>query len=309
MDLQIHGAVYDINSGAMMWLGQHPNLEKIVGIELPFYRWQMQPTIPSRPGVEAEGSLAAPMLLKLRQGNQRFIRGEVHASTATELHDPFAIVLAGAEVRVPIERIFDCGPGDLVVQQCMGAIAGHPSGTLFASMEYAVVHFKPKLLLVLGESDSAIIAKALEHASGVETTSFGPTHIILEPVAVSAVRAMEQVSTYGGSLTAAGREMRIRKMAVELNALHTSEQLIRHSSVIRDAIRRHELEVHMGILNEATGEVNFIGIHPMQKQLLRDPSEILAAAPNPSLQCGTPGHCDIEEDVHVHGPNCGHVHE
>jgi len=67
----------------------------------------------------------------------------------------------------------------------------------------------------------------------------------------------------------------------------------------------------MGILNEATGEVNFIGMHPLQKELLREPSEVLAAAQefDPSGQCDTPGgHCDIEEHDHVHGPTCNHVH-
>lgn len=308
MDLQIHGAVYDINSGEVMWLGQHPELEKIVGIDMPVHRWHMQAAIFSRPGVQ-KGSLAAPMLTKLRDGNQRFMRGEVQAATTTEVQKPFAVVLAGAEIRVPIEKIFDCGPGDLVVQQCLGNIAGSPRGTLFVSLEFAVVRFKPKLLLVLGESDSAIIGKALALASGAETASFGPTHIVLEQILVAAVRAIEQkAKAQGASLTAAGREMRIRKMAVELNALYTAEQLLRHSSVIRDAVRHKQLELHMGILNEATGEVNFIGMHPMQTELLREPSDVLAAANTPSWQCDNPGHCDIEEHAHVHGPNCGHDH-
>ena len=70
-----------------------------------------------------------------------------------QVPDPFAIVIGGAEVRVPLEKIFDASPGDLVVQRCMGSIAGRRGATLFDSVEYAVVRFAPKLLLVLGESN------------------------------------------------------------------------------------------------------------------------------------------------------------
>lgn len=112
--------------------------------------------------------------------------------------DPFAIIVSGAEIQLPIETIFDVGAGELIVQQCAGSIAGRtlaarrndtnfalrshwcandqhrpgtgvwagPGATLFDSIEYAVSRFAPKLLVVMGESYSILMDKALEQISG-----------------------------------------------------------------------------------------------------------------------------------------------
>merc|ERR1719158_713232 len=87
--------------------------------------------------------------------------------------NPLAIVVAGAEVRVPIEQIFDVGPGDLIVQRCMGSIAGRMGGTLFNSIEYAIARFCPKLLVVCVESGSSIVQESLKQVAGSEVPSPG----------------------------------------------------------------------------------------------------------------------------------------
>jgi hypothetical protein len=155
------GGVYDIFTGSVLWLGEHPNLPDIVEHPMPLFTWKFTPY---RRVVMATNQIspgAANAIARLKRGNQRFLRGEYHPISSGEIPDPFAIVIGGAEVRVPIEKIFDVGPGDLVVQRCMGSIAGRPGATLFDSIEYAVVRFAPRLLLVMGESDSEVIQGAL----------------------------------------------------------------------------------------------------------------------------------------------------
>merc|ERR1712139_415678 len=107
---------------------------------------------------------------------------------AVDVQDPFAIVVCGAEMPLSLERIFDVTPGEMVVQRSMGSIAGGARGTLFASLEYAVLRFAPKILLVLGESDSEIIATALRQVSGGDVQS-APMRKVLDRVMVSAMRA------------------------------------------------------------------------------------------------------------------------
>jgi len=171
-----------------------------------------------------------------------------------------------------------------------------------------VVHFGLRLLLVLGQSNSAIIAKALEHISGAETSSFGPTHTVLDRIMVSAVRAVRQVNR-AGAMTAAGREMKIRQLAVEFNALYTVEQLLLHSKVIRGAVRRKELEVHMGILNSGSGEVDFLGTHPMQQELLQDWQPSPPSHGDGPHARGAAGQEEPDLELeHVHGPGCSHHH-
>jgi len=269
MDVQVVGAIYDIESGAVQWLGQHPRLDSVLGSPIPMHTWKY-----SKPYVRTynfpDDSVATREIAQLKKGNKRFRSGKTIES---ELSDtPFAIVLGGSELRVPIENIFDTSRGGLLVQRSMGNIVGHYKNALLHSLEYSVQRFSPKLLLVLGASDSGVIASSLDHLAGAHT-GFGPSHIVHEAIGASALGALMQTSAGSDPrtvLTTAGRDMKRRGLTVEMNALYTVEQLFRHSEIIRDAVKQKQLEVHVGILQEDTGKVEFIGIHPMQEELLRD---------------------------------------
>jgi len=89
--------------------------------------------------------------------------------------------VGGAEVRVPIEKIFDVSSGELVVQRCMGSIAGRRGASLFDSLEYSVLRFSPKLLLVMGESESRVMRTALDQMNGAKVPSV-PMRKVLDRV-------------------------------------------------------------------------------------------------------------------------------
>ena len=183
---------------------------------------------------------------------------------------------------MPIERVFDASAGDLLVQRCMGCIAGRKGATLVHALEYAILRFRPKLLLVLGESESAVVRTALKQIDGdapVPTAA----RTVLDRVLVSAMRAANQVND-DDSLTAAGREMHLKQLAVELNVLYTIQQLL-CSRAVREAVRGGGLELHGAVLDELTGEVEMIGRHPQEDNLLDeaqyDPSD--TAPPTPTV--------------------------
>jgi len=265
-EVQVHGSVYDIFTGQVLWLGEHPKLAEVVGAPMPIFKWKMAPY--KRPTMNANeySPAVSDAIQRLKRGNIRFLSGEhsMAVNSGREVADPYAIIIGGAEKRLPIEKVFDASPGDLIVQRSMGSIAGRPGATLFDSIEYAVVRFAPKLLLVLCESDSEVITNALAQVSGALPPS-PAMRSVLDRVMVSALRATQQCSQ-DPSLTAAGREMKLRQLTVELNAMYTVEQLC-SSAIIRDAIREHGLDIHVAILSR-DGEVEFIGRHPMQDALL-----------------------------------------
>jgi carbonic anhydrase len=266
-EVKVHGGVYDIFTGKVEWLGEHPQMAEIVGQPMPLHTWTVTPytrlSVP--PNQISAGATSA--IARLKRGNQRFLRGEYHPTSTGEVPDPFAIVIGGAEVRVPIEKIFDVGPGDLVVQRCMGSIAGRTGATLFDSIEYGVVRFAPRLLMVMGESDSDVITSALGQVTGNDLPS-SAMRSVLDRVMVSTMRAQQQVDA-DPAATAAGRVNKIRQLSVELNVLYTIEQLM-SSPTIRYAVRHFGLEVHACVLNERTGEVDFVGRHPQQAELLNE---------------------------------------
>ena len=117
-ELQIHGAVYDIKTGEVEWMGEHPDLQEIIGAKLSMHAWKRIPYMPRRLAHMAdEGELvdgsALAHIARLKKGNQRFQRGDSaiakpHRSSATSrgaAADPFAIVMGPAETLVPIEAV------------------------------------------------------------------------------------------------------------------------------------------------------------------------------------------------------------
>jgi carbonic anhydrase len=267
-DLQLIGAFYDIYTGNVEWLGDHPELEEIVGKPLPYWQWKNAKYTRK---VNVEYASVNPKVeqavQRLKRGNERFKEGMGSRSAVTpEVPDPFAIVIGGGEVRVPIEQMFDVQPGELIVQRVMGNIAGRPGGTLVNSIEFALARYDPKLLLVLGDSASRIVKTALEQSTGAQTPSPALRYVV-DRVMVSAIRAKKQVEE-DLSFTAAGRDLQIQRLTVELNVFYTIEQLLR-SSIVRDAVR-DGMEMQGAVLNSQTGHVEFIGQHPQLTAVMDD---------------------------------------
>lgn len=114
---------------------------------------------------------AKDALERLREGNRRFVSDEgEHASPVIREHqegmesgqNPFAVILACSDSRVPTEYIFDQGIGDLFVIRVAGNIVA-PSQ--IGSIEYAVQQFSTRLVVVLGHSNcGAVIATLKELA-------------------------------------------------------------------------------------------------------------------------------------------------
>jgi hypothetical protein len=70
------------------------------------------------------------------------------------------------------------------------------------------------------------------------------------------------------SFTAAGRDIQIQRLTVELNTFYTIEQLLR-SPIVRAAVR-DGLELQAAILNGKTGHIDFIGQHPALEAFMDD---------------------------------------
>ncbi len=116
----------------------------------------------------SRGVTAGGALQRLRAGNARFAtqtRGSgslLSAARRAELaiaQEPFAIVLGCSDSRVPVEIVFDQGPGDLFVIRVAGNIVA-PS--LIGSVEFAADRFGTRLVVVLGHSSCGAIQATIE---------------------------------------------------------------------------------------------------------------------------------------------------
>jgi len=259
-DLRLTGAMYDIYTGDIEWLGDHPDLESLVGQDMPYWKWKNgKYTRDTKADLTSANPKVTAAVQKLKRGNERFLQGMYTRNPSSpEVPDPFAIVIGGGEVRVPIEQMFDVQPGELIVQRVMGNIGGRDGGTLVNSIDFAIARYDPKLLLILGDSQSRIVKTALAQSKGGQVPSPALQYIV-DRVMVSAIRAQRQVDN-DESFTAAGRDIQIQRLTVELNTFYSIEQLLR-SSIVRAAVR-DGLELQSAILNGKTGEIEFLGQHP-----------------------------------------------
>ena len=109
---------------------------------------------------------AGDALQRLKDGNARFLRGELHFPSVqqevlAELaknQRPYAMILGCADSRVPPELVFGAGFGELFVVR----VAGNSlSPEVAGSLQYAAVHLGTPLLVVLGHEGCGAITAAL----------------------------------------------------------------------------------------------------------------------------------------------------
>lgn len=114
---------------------------------------------------------ARAALRELKEGYRRFKDGCSRASPERteeqiKLHadgqQPFGVVLACADSRVPPQTIFDQDIGGLFVLRVAGNVA---DGAVLGSIQYAVEHLGTKLIVVLGHERCGAIQAALAVAA------------------------------------------------------------------------------------------------------------------------------------------------
>jgi carbonic anhydrase len=119
-------------------------------------------------------------LARLIDGNKRFVRGEARFPTIqkeilAELakgQRPYATVLGCSDSRVPPELIFDAGFGELFIIRVAGNVI---SPEVIGTLQYAGVHLRTPLFVVLGHEGCGAVSAALAARTGTRE----PTRIAL----------------------------------------------------------------------------------------------------------------------------------
>src|SRR5512135_1757612 len=156
-------------------------------------------------------------LTQLLRGNERFVAGwpdhpNQSALRRREVSDsgqqPFAIILACADSRVPPEIIFDQGLGDVFVIRVAGNVL---DDIILGTIEYAVEHMHTPLVMVLGHDKCGAVTAAVQ---GVEVRN----HI--QALAEALRPAVESARTQEGDLISNAIDVNVQQAVM---ALHASE--------------------------------------------------------------------------------------
>jgi carbonic anhydrase len=110
---------------------------------------------------------ADEVLQRLKDGNERFARGEprfavVHKELLAQLaraQRPYATIIGCSDSRVAPELIFDAGLGELFIIRVAGNVI---SPEVMGSIQYAGVHLKTPLFVVLGHEGCGAVTAALD---------------------------------------------------------------------------------------------------------------------------------------------------
>ena len=105
-------------------------------------------------------------LTHLKEGNTRFVDGrarfptvqkEILATLAKGQH-PYATIVGCSDSRVPPELLFDAGFGELFIIRIAGNVI---SPEVMGSLQYAGVHLKTPLFVILGHEGCGAVQAAL----------------------------------------------------------------------------------------------------------------------------------------------------
>jgi carbonic anhydrase len=218
----------------------------VAGCASPAYSGRGPAAVPAAAHDEHAGMPAKDALLKLAEGNARFVAGRpIHPDQSIERREevakaqhPFAIVLCCSDSRVPPEIVFDAGVGDLFVVRVAGNTADEAA---IGSIEYAVEHLGASLVVVLGHQRCGAVQAAVDAA-----TSGAPAHGHLPAVIDPIAPAVAKVMGSGGNVV---------DNAVRENVARVVRQLKACKPVLAERVESGKLTIVGGYYGLDTGAV------------------------------------------------------
>ena len=182
------------------------------------------------------------MLLKLLRGNQQFINGKYEAKNITietlralaTHQNPHACVLGCSDSRIVPELIFEAGIGELFVVRVAGITVG---ANVIESIEYAVNKLHVPLLMLLGHDNCGVMEYAQQHYPEINDN--------FKSILNCVYPAIETDKTC----------LKSENMLARQHTLWVEEYILKHSSIISNAVRNKELYIAKCHLSHKTGEV------------------------------------------------------
>lgn len=198
---------------------------------------------------EPQGGKHALQLLK--EGNERFLSGNAESPAtdpetiriaAVDGQKPFVSVLTCADSRVPVERVFDRGFGEIFVVRVAGNVtAQHETG----SIEFSLAALKAPLLVVMGHNKCGAVQAAI--AGKPVTPNIDSFLASIQP-AVQRVRAAQP------NLTPEQFEVAV----TQENVRQTLRELYATSPLIREKVASGAVEVAIAEIDINTGKVTWL---------------------------------------------------
>lgn len=206
------------------------------------------------------------VLQKLKEGNERFVTGQsIHPNidkdriknTATEGQKPIATVLACSDSRSPVEILFDQGVGDLFVIKVAGNVADVDE---IATIEYGTAHLLTPLLIVLGHTKCGAVTAVATNAE---------LHGHLPKLVDNIQPAFEKAKNDNPDK----HDKDLVDATIKANTFQAISDILSKSPIVSKLVKEEKLKVVGAIYDIETGNVNWIGSHPDELNLINSVKE------------------------------------
>ncbi len=186
----------------------------------------------------------------LKEGNSRFVKGDLtftdypkQIMQTSQGQYPAAVILSCLDSRIPVEKVFDLGVGDVFVARVAGNIV---NTDMLGSMEFSCKVSGSKLIVVLGHTECSAIKGAIDNVKlGNLTELLAKIH-----------PAIDSLSTFPGDKTSKNKVF-VDKVTDE-NVLLTMDEIRMKSPILKEMEQKGEIDIIGGVYDINTGKVTFL---------------------------------------------------
>lgn len=186
----------------------------------------------------------------LKEGNAKFVKGDLTFTdypkqiikTSTGQF-PSAVILSCLDSRVPVEKVFDLGVGDVFVARVAGNII---NPDILASMEYGCKVVGSKVIVVLGHTECGAVKAA------IDDVKLGNITELLEKIKP----AVDSLSSFEGEKTSKNKKF-VDEVTVE-NVDVAMENIRKNSPILKEMEEKGEIDIVGGMYDVNTGAVTFM---------------------------------------------------
>lgn len=196
------------------------------------------------------GITAEQALVLLKDGNARFVKGEMTGYPVVDLRKetvktqhPFAVILTCSDSRVIPESIFDRSIGDLFVVRVPGNVMNY---AVAGALEYGAEHLNAPILVVLGHTNCGAVS-AVVNNSELE----GNIPALVAPIAPAVQRVR-------GSLPPDPDPDELLLESIKENARQAADDARIFSPLLGKLVQEGKLTVQSAVYDIYTGEITWL---------------------------------------------------
>ncbi len=280
--VKVVGAVYDVATGLVNWLPEAKVGELLEKAEADPDSAQEAMVL------YGKGAKPSPakVLETLKQGNERFVAGELlhphadderlkQAATEDQGDHAIATVLTCSDSRVPVEYIFDAGIMDLFVVRVAGNVVRTDEA---GSIEYGLAHVHTPVLVVLGHTQCGAVSAVTQSVQGHGPVLEHNIPALVGPIKSAVKNAMHEHPDLAES-------DKIVPYAIEENVWNSVRNLFMRSPATRKLVKDGGALVTGAVYDVGTGKVRWLPLErvgAILAQVEADPDRAINAMARPA---------------------------